>query len=402
MGALGAKAKMTIATAGVAAAVIREKVRPPRPPATLDDVPTSAEHLTPEWLTAVLCRHHPDTRVESITLGEANNGTSARRVVALAYSGPGADELPATVFTKSSPSFTSRLVLGLTGAAQGECFFYNELQSRIAAVNTPTGYFGAYDRVSRRSMVVLEDCVATRGATFGDALQALNRAEADDVVDQLALIHGAFWNDRILDQPTSPLQSTREFARGFDDMIGCRCQSQVGIDRAHDLLPQEFLADRHDFYDPFLDGLGRDLRQPRTLVHQDPHPGNWFRDRDGRMGLYDWQGVATGHWAVDLCYALQAALTVEDRRAWESELVLRYVERLAEAGGPSISYANAWLDYRTHPYHGLVFWLYTLGRNRLQPKMQPDDFSREIIKRMTRATVDHDTLALLKVQNKSA
>lgn len=57
------------------------------------------------------------------------------------------------------------------------------------------------------------------------------------------------------------------------------------------------------------------------------------------------------------------------------------------------------LDYRTHPYHGLVFWLYTLGRNRLQPQMLPDEFSREIIKRITQSTIDHDTFALLKAQN---
>jgi hypothetical protein len=399
MGALSAKMKMASATAGVAGAMVREKIRPPRPPRTLEDVPTSAGHLTPEWLTAVLCRNHPSTRVSSITLGERNDGTSARRVAALTYSGPDADELPPTVFTKSSPSFTSRLVLGLTGAAEGECFFYNELQRRISGVTTPTGYHGAYDPVSRRSMIVMEDCATTRGATFGDALQALTRGEAEDVVDQLAFIHGAFWNDPVLDRSTSPLQSTREFARGFDDMIGCRAQSQVGIDRAAGDVAPEFLALRHDFYDPFLDGLSRDLRQPRTLVHQDPHPGNWFRDRDGRMGLYDWQGVAVGHWAVDLCYALQAALTVEDRRAWEAQLVQRYVERLAEAGGPSISYDTAWLDYRTHPYHGLVFWLYTLGRNRFQPHMQPDEFSREIIKRIAQATIDHDTLTLLKAQD---
>jgi aminoglycoside phosphotransferase (APT) family kinase protein len=337
--------------------------------------------------------------VSSIVLGERNDGTSARRTATLTYTGPGADRLPASVFTKSSPSFTSRLVLGLTGAAEGECFFYNELARRIPHVNTPVGYHGAYDRGSRRSMIVIEDCVASRGATFGDALQALTRPEADDVVDLLAAIHGAFWDDAVLDSSTSPLQSTRAFARGFDDMIGCRRQSQTGIDRAADVLPPEFLALRHAFYDPFLDGLSRDLRRPRTVVHQDPHPGNWFRDRDGRMGLYDWQGVAVGHWAVDLCYALQSALTVEDRRAWERDLVQRYVQRLAEAGGPTISASTAWHEYRTHPYHGLVFWLYTLGRTRLQPKMQPDEFSREIVKRIAQATIDHDTLASLTAES---
>jgi thiamine kinase-like enzyme len=26
-----------------------------------------------------------------------------------------------------------------------------------------------------------------------------------------------------------------------------------------------------------------------TVLHQDGHQGNWLRDADGRMGLFDWQ-----------------------------------------------------------------------------------------------------------------
>jgi aminoglycoside phosphotransferase (APT) family kinase protein len=403
MAAWGAKAKMATATAGVAAQMLKEKVRPPKPPRTLADVPTSAEHLTPEWLTAVLCREHPEHRVTAFALGGENKGTSDRRGVTVTYADPAgaaAAGLPTAIFTKASPSFTSRLVLGLTGTARSECLFYNEFRNTVP-LNSPIGYHGAYDDASWRSMVVIEDCAVTRGATFGDALQALTRTEAENVVDELAILHGAYWGSPLLTRPEPRPQTARDLARLFDDMIGCRAQTQVGIDRASDVIPDEFLAIRNDFYDPFLEGLDRDLRGPITLLHQDPHPGNWFRDAEGRMGLYDWQGVASGHWAVDLCYALQAAIPVEDRRAWEEDLIRRYVERLEAAGGPALPFEDAWSDYRTHAYHGLVFWLYTIGRSRLQPEMQPDAFSREIIKRISQATIDHDTLTLLQVQNRS-
>jgi hypothetical protein len=61
-------------------------------------------------------------------------------------------------------------VLGLTGAAGNECFFYNECRPALS-INGPIGYYAAVDAGSKRSMMLTEDVGRTRGATFGDALQ---------------------------------------------------------------------------------------------------------------------------------------------------------------------------------------------------------------------------------------
>jgi aminoglycoside phosphotransferase (APT) family kinase protein len=67
---------------------------------------------------------------------------------------------------------------------------------------------------------------------------------------------------------------------------------------------------------------------PQTYLHGDVHPGNWYVTGDGRLGLYDWQLSVRGGPARDLAYALSTHLSIEQRRAWERDLLDRYLVRL--------------------------------------------------------------------------
>jgi hypothetical protein len=114
------------------------------------------------------------------------------------------------------------------------------------------------------------------------------------------------------------------------------------------------------------------------------------------MGQHDWQAITRGQWALDVSYALSSALRIEDRRAWERELLEIYLETLA-AGGvvPIPSLDAALLAYRQQIFHAFVFWLFTVGRSPLQPKMQPDDASMANLERMAQAVVDLDAFGSL-------
>ena len=115
------------------------------------------------------------------------------------------------------------------------------------------------------------------------------------------------------------------------------------------------------------------------------------------MGLYDWAGLAHGNWALDFSYALTTCLETEDRRNWDRDLLELYLHHLAESGaGKQVpSFENAWLAYRQHPLHGLVWWLFTIGSGKLQPNMQPPEHSLVNIRRATQAIADLGTLDLL-------
>jgi hypothetical protein len=113
------------------------------------------------------------------------------------------------------------------------------------------------------------------------------------------------------------------------------------------------------------------------------------------MGLYDWHCVARGGWALDVAYAFMSGLTIENRRAWERELLEYYLERLRFAGVDAPEFDAAWLQYRQQTFHGLAFWLITIGAGRLQPEMQPVEISRANLSRMTAAVVDLDSFGAL-------
>jgi len=102
--------------------------------------------------------------------------------------------------------------------------------------------------------------------------------------------------------------------------------------------------------------------------------------------------VVRGGWARDVAYALSTHLTVENRRAWEQDLVARYRDRLAEAGCPIPDAGESFLAYRQQMLHAMFMWLVTIGRYSLQPDMQPRDVTLESVRRTCQAAEDLDSL----------
>jgi hypothetical protein len=110
------------------------------------------------------------------------------------------------------------------------------------------------------------------------------------------------------------------------------------------------------------------------------------------MGLCDWQCVSIGCWARDLAYAVSATLTVEDRRAWEQDLLRHYLARLAADAKVEIPFDEAWRLYRQQMPAALLMWTVTLVHSPLMPDMQPREVSMEMITRITNAIHDLKSL----------
>jgi aminoglycoside phosphotransferase (APT) family kinase protein len=78
---------------------------------------------------------------------------------------------------------------------------------------------------------------------------------------------------------------------------------------------------------PFI----RSLTAPdasQTLLHGDPHIGNTYLLADGDLGFLDWQVARRGNFSLDLGYFLQGALTTDDRRIAERQLLQEYRDAL--------------------------------------------------------------------------
>ena len=380
------KAQLAGRIGRIASHVVTERLTRPTP-RTLADIPCSPETITPDWLTRALFRDHPGAKVTSIAMGERSDGSTSRQVLLLEYNDAGqASRMPSTVFCKASPYFTSRLVAGLSGALESEAGFYMKLRPHVS-METPVGYYAAADPRSGRSVFLLEDISKTRGARFGDPTTLeITRPMAEAMVENLARYHGTFWESPLLNRPW--IQTSLQFQENVDATINFEKRSLIGVERSEDFAPAEFLRRRNEIYPRLMDSLGLNVAGPHTLLHSDMHLGNWYVNANGQMGLYDWQCMTRGEWALDVSYTFLSALTVENRRDWEKPLIEQYLDALRRAGGPKISRADAWLRYRQQTFHALIFWLYTIGSGRMQPQMQPAHISRENVRRMSQAIVD--------------
>lgn len=376
----------------VTGTTVVERIRPMEAVTEPRQVPGRVDQLSEEWISRALGRDVPGARVRSFSLGEGSDGTSSRRALTVAWNDRGRDAgLPTHIYTKSTPSLVNRLLIGVTGAAGAEALFYGSIRPHLK-IGAPEGYFGAWDPRTCRSMVLTEDIAVSRGATFADAsTMYVDRAAAESMVAEMAAYHGALWEDPRLDGEWSTILDAERWQQNFNAKTRFDAGAILGMRLAAEEVPEQLHARKSEIRRALMTSLSYNVSGPKTLLHQDVHPANWFRLPDGSLHLYDWQGIAKGCWALDFSYAISAALTVENRRAWERELLALYLDLLADAGGRPPSFDEAWLAYRQQMFHGFIFWTYTFLVGKVAP-LQPDAHVRELIRRTGQALVDLESL----------
>jgi aminoglycoside phosphotransferase (APT) family kinase protein len=311
--------------------------------------------------------------------------------VALSYNAAGqAAGLPERVFTKAAPTRQSRMALASVGKGAIEAGFYREFRPHLD-VEVPPALFAAWDKRTGRSFFVFEDIVDKLGVEFCSPTFYVDRKLAESMVELLAQCHGTFWESPKLTS-TSWLIPVAQWQDRINHALSFENCSRDGIARSRDNVPEEFVGRDDDLWRAHMDSLKLAGDSPGTLVHWDVHIGNWYCTQDGRAGLSDW-GSFRGPWAGDFGYTLASALTTEDRLAWEKDLLRLYLDRLQAAGGPRLSFDDAWLSYRQQMFHAFFYWVMTLGSDRLLPLMQPEQICRTNISRTAQALVDLESLA---------
>jgi len=354
------------------------------------EVPWHGEALTPEWLTAVVGQDVPGARVLRVEVVGGDDGSSARRILALQWNEAGsAAGLANRLFTKSTPTLPMRLSAGKSAPSEGR--FLTDLRPALP-IEAPRCLCTMRDSRTGRSFHLMEDLTTTRGAVFCVAESTIDRGQADQVVDTLATLHGTFLN------PATQLDFS--WLRTHEDFFHAAARNGVeaGHDeamiRAAEVIPAAVRAHKARIWPAAVAGLALHAEHPRTVIHSDVHLGNWYVTNQGRMGLGDWARVCRGHWARDLAYALMTTLRVDDRRAWEGDLIERYCARLSELAGQTVDIAEAWDAYRRQACAALLMWTPTLCPPPTLPAMQPEATSILMIERITAAMDDLDVLSL--------
>jgi len=371
-----------------------ERLTNPRP-TTLDEVPPSPQALTPEYLTAVMCRDQPRARVTTVELGEESSGSGNRCALTLHYNSEGqAAGLPTKVFHKCEKDFYVRLHLRRLDIDRNEPMFYSRIRPELD-IETPRAYCAAFDERSCRLSILMDDVVQTQGATFFDVNTPITRDDIEGMVAILASLHGTYWGSERLDSEFIWLMDPLTYAGKLIEGMELGQLTVNGLARAAEVLPASLVGRKDDIWNAFLRSVAISARTPHTYLVGDPHLRNFYRTEAGRIGLADWQVTMKGAWSHDYAYTLITSLPIDKRRLWEKELLAFYLNRLQEKCAHGPSYDEAWALYRRQTLYTLVGWLVTVGFGALQPSMQPDSESLEIIKRAGQAVEDLDSLQLL-------
>jgi thiamine kinase-like enzyme len=354
-------------------------------------VPTSYGSITPEWLTDVLCGKVPGAEVVAHRFDERDDGSSNRRRIFIDYNEAGRSAgLPETVFCKAAEALQTRLVLGVSGAAAAETNFYNKVRPRLN-IEAPVGLYANYDPANHASLIMLQDLGGS--VEFCTDKTDMDWERATSQATNLAKLHSRFYESPELGTDTLPFRTWHQWWR---DMMVASPKFEESCDiafgQSEDLMPAHLFARQAEIWPATTRSVDRHEELPHSLIHCDVHLKNWYVTRDNVMGLSDWQIVSQGHWSRDFVYTMTTALTIENRRKWEKELLLFYLDKMAEYGVPRISPDEAWVNLRQQLFTALAFWTITLRPAPGMPDMQPLDTTQEFLRRLYAAIDDHDAL----------
>jgi Phosphotransferase enzyme family len=345
-------------------------------------IPQGWEAIDAEWMTAALARHFPGATVGRVTVAMRDDGTNRRARLALTYS---AGNGPATVFAKAVDPEHADLVALTSGLYHEPRLFSSGV---VLQLDHPTVYTAIIDEDRRDFLMIMEDVVA-RGADPRDSTRPMTIDQAASGVRGLARMHSQYWGERITGDPALG------WVEPFVAFAGLEyAPLHIAHERLSDTAPAEVLAltGSELFVDIWARYIGTLTTSPQTLLHGDPHIGNTYVLPDDEVGFLDWQMARRGNWSLDLGYFLQGALTIEDRRAGERELLDEYRGALTLPTDEMPTTEEVWLRYRASVAHGLAIWMATLSGG---DAWQRADICLAFAQRYSAAFIDLETRAAL-------
>ena len=324
-------------------------------------IPTEPDGLDAAVVEALIATKPPDVRVGSVALVDAalssddnSRVSTARRITVDVDYIDNPDSLPVRVTIK-----VARPGLGGIPLYDNEVNVYKYLGDELPVV-TPQ-CLGAWRDVDGGTFGIAMEDLRVSGAEFPTVLTPVDLEDVKVVLSQLAELHARYWQSPrfsadlswLWPHTSGPIHDlftnpgavpaliawevrTRQFKRELLQSVGETTDS---------LLAKVTRAQKHQ------------AELPTTLVHGDCHIGNTYVLPDGRRGLIDWQLTARGFCMHDVSYIIITALSVEDRRIYEDELIAYYHRRLLEAG---VRNAPAVTELR-HEHRIAAAWCFYIG-----------------------------------------
>ncbi|ROO87537.1 aminoglycoside phosphotransferase (APT) family kinase protein [Actinocorallia herbida] len=342
-------------------------------------IPVNLDLITAQWMTDALAASHPGAVVSEVKVVLRDDGTNRRARLGLTYS---AGSGPDTVFVKAVDPAHAELTAATSGLFHEPRLF---LSGMALPVDHPAVHLSLIDEPGQNFIMVMED-LSARGADPRDSTRPLTPAQAAAGMRALARLHSTFWNTRLTERAAlSWVELYTPWPEEMDELMAGVIP--LAFDMAGDAVPGPVRAYRPMDLILLWKSYVRTLATgPQTLLHGDAHIGNTYVLPGDDIGFLDWQMLRRGHWSLDVGYFLQGAVTTEDRRAHEAELIEVYRTSLDVPEEERPTAEQAWTSYRASTVYGLVLWLATLTGSA----WQREDISLALTQRYADAFNDLD------------
>lgn len=350
-------------------------------------VPTSIEHVTPEWLTATLRADDTigDTavvvgvRAEQIAL---DSGFSSR-LYRVHLTGDG---IPESVIVKLTADSDSGTAMKMLGGYAREVDFYRHVAG-TAPLGTPRVYAARMADDDGDFVLVLEDLLDWDNA---DHLVGLSVERARLCLEQLAGLHA--WS--MDPQQARLVEAFPSFDSPFTrDLLPAAFMPawQIYRDKAGVAVPAALDEYAERFAD--LAPVATDALSRRSmLIHGDIRADNMFFSGD-ELKVVDFQLAARGCGATDVGYLASQGMSTRDRSGRDEELVRDYVDMLVGHGVTDYSFDEAWQHYRFAAAYYIVLPALPL----LTWDMLPDRARRLCVRLVDRAVATIEEIDALEV-----
>jgi hypothetical protein len=311
-----------------------------------ENVMTSLEQITNEWLTAVLSHSGVLTQgsVEHFGVESGGGNWSTSGSLRLHYSADAQGERPSRLFLK----MVNTDIGDEESFGPSEVHYYTRDYLDLPDAPLLRCYDGRFSPTLQRYHLLLED-VSTTHTVACDRPPTLEYGLA--LAEGLAILHIHWWGAARLAEAGAPRHDAahiRRFVAIAEPGAGHIVEQLAGELQPHwpaairDLFahhPQAMIRRNQD-------GNGF------TLIHGDAGCYNIMVPREGERPLYlidrqpfDWS-LTTWLGAYDLAYAIALDWNVAARRQWERPILRRYHETLLRRGVSGYSWEQLWDDYR--------------------------------------------------------
>lgn len=346
------------------------------------DVDEVLSLVTRDWVSAALARKYPGAVVEHMEIVRVLAGNSTKIWMNLDYNDAGrAAGLPRSVIVKAGFNRHDPVMLF---TYQAEMQAYRDVLPRFP-LNAPQCYYAGEGPGDVAAAIIMED-LRQRDIRFCHASEPLNRQEAMAFVEKIAERHAQSWDHPALTDGswTWPEDNRRILAELSDYFAMLQSPGQW----AHFISLPRCQAVSFAFHDRdrFLRAMGRlaeiNAAQPRIVMVGDTHLSNLYLEADGTPGFLDFLSRVSC-WADELSYFIGAALDMQDRRAWERDLLRHYLDTLALNGVTPPAFDDAWIAYGNNLLTGLFVWM-TNGEH-----FQTEAVNTANAARLNAAMIDH-------------